>query len=63
MTSRISHGTPAHTMVVKSEKELLAHFGANTDHVKQLCTVKLDLDPLCSLIAKIMAEVGAQTTT
>jgi hypothetical protein len=50
-------------MVVKSEKELLAHFGANTDHVKQLCTVKLDLDPLCSLIAKIMAEVGAQTTT
>ena len=51
-------------MVVKSEKELLAHFGAGTDQVKQLCTFPApDLDPLCSLIAKIMEEVGAQSKT
>ena len=53
-------------MVVKTEKELLAHFGASTDYVKQLCTFQqpqLDLDPLCSLIAKMMEEIGVQSTT
>ena len=50
-------------MVVKTEKELLAHFGASTDNVKELCTIPAFLDPLCSLIAKMMEEIGVQSTT
>ena len=48
-------------MVAKTEKQLLTHFGAsNANRVKELCTIQLDLDPLCSLIGKMMTEITIQ---
>ena len=45
----------------KTEKELLSRFGQSGGSVKDLCTIRLDLDPLCGLIGKLMVEITSQT--
>ena len=49
-------------MVKQTERDLLSRFGqSNSSSVKDLCTIRLDLDPLCNLIGKLMVEITAQS--